>query len=341
MQADDVRLYGRDYSAREWTPEQFDEYERLNPHERPIQFLRRYIGYPNNSKCISAYNGMFRRHWEAGRPVGLFHQIGYTDMEGGYDRGRQHALTAKADAESDRVGWQGQSHIVACMDRFYAKQGYRTLTAKDLSEYMRGFRSVLGDRTGFYGFYDSMRDAINGEWASYYVQCGARSAHIPGIHEWQENNYQPTINGVGTDILELYASPEYAFGIGGPGGGGGLREELGMGDFLIRDPADGECSVVTISATTQSRAVIPNTEVLGVFEEIMQTKARNISTFSAKYLAIEPGSDPVDEQAIIAGVNAGLIPMVLKAIQDLDLGGMPFERQVEAVQEALRRGVGE
>lgn len=336
MQPSDVKMYGRDYSAREWTPEQFDEYELLNPRERPIQFLRRYIGYPGDPKCISAYNGMYRRHWESGRPVGLFHQIGYSDMEGGYDQGRQHALTAKSDAESSRVGWSGESHIVACMDRFYAKAGYRTLTAQDLSEYMRGFRSVLGDRTGFYGFYDSMRDAINGSWASYYVQCGARSAHVPGIHEWQENNYQPLINGVGTDILELYASPEYAFGVKGPGGGQGGFD---MGSYLVRDPADGECSVVTISATTQSRAPIPNPEILAVFEEIMGVKVRNISTWSYRYLAIEPGpEDPVNEQEIIAGVSGGLIPAVLKAIQAIDIDGMTFERQVEAVKTALREG---
>jgi hypothetical protein len=187
------------------------------PHEPRIQFLGRYIGYPTNRKCISHYPGMYQHHLSAGRPSFLFHQIGYSDMEGGYDRGRQHALTAKADAESPRVGWQGESHIVACMDRFYAKQGYRTLTAQDLREYMRGFRSVLGDRAGFYGFYDSMRDAINGGWANFYVQCGARSAHVPGIHCWQENNKQPTIIDAATDILELYCSWEYAFGGDGMG----------------------------------------------------------------------------------------------------------------------------
>lgn len=210
MEIKDVTLWGRDYSAREFTPEDLDRYQRENPRERPVQWLDRYIGYPGNTKCISHYPGMYRRHWEAGRPVSLFHQIGYSDMEGGYDRGRAHAQVAKADAE--RVGWNGESHITACMDRFYAKAGYRTLSAADLRSYMGGFRSVLGDRAGFYGFYDSMRDAIREGWASFYIQCGARSAHVPGIHAWQENNFQPRIFNVATDILELYADPLYAFG---------------------------------------------------------------------------------------------------------------------------------
>lgn len=210
MQKSDVTRWGRDYSAREFTPQEFDRYQRENPGEPPVQWLDRYIGYPRNPKCISHYPGMYRRHWETGRPVSLFHQIGYTDMEGGFNGGRAHAHVAMADAKN--VGWDGESHITACMDRFYAKPGLRTLTAADLREYMRGFRSVLGDRAGFYGFFDSMRSAVQEGWASFFVQCGARSAHIPGIHAWQENNYQPRIFGTGTDILELYCSEEYAFG---------------------------------------------------------------------------------------------------------------------------------
>lgn len=212
MQPSDVKMYGRDYSAREFTDAEFRQYMQQNPSERRVDFLGRYIGYPGNRKCISAYPGRYRHHLDAGRPIFLFHQIGYTDMEGGYNAGRVHATIALNDARSDAVRWDGESHIVACMDRFYAKAGFRTLNSGDLREYMRGFRSVLGDRAGFYGFYDSMRDAIREGWASFYVQCGARSAHVPGIHCWQENNYQPSIFGTGTDILELYCDPAYAFG---------------------------------------------------------------------------------------------------------------------------------
>ena len=221
MQPKDVTLYGRDYSAREFSDAELRAYMKQNPGEVPVSFLGRYIGYPKNKKCMSFYAGMYQHHLEAGRPTFFFHQIGYGDMEGGYAAGRLHAQTAKADAESGAVGWRGESPIVACMDRFYAKQGYRTLGPADLREYMRGFRSVLGDLSGFYGFYDSMRHAIDEDWASFYVQCGARSAHVPGIHAWQENNRQPTIFGTATDILELYANPSTVFGIRAPSGGGG------------------------------------------------------------------------------------------------------------------------
>src|SRR5688572_3620937 len=118
MQPRDVTMYGRDYSAREFTDAEFRRYIRENPSEKPVSFLGRYIGYPNNPKCISHYPGMYQHHLQAGRPSFFFHQIGYTDMEGGYARGREHAQVALADARSDRVRWGGESHIVACMDRF-------------------------------------------------------------------------------------------------------------------------------------------------------------------------------------------------------------------------------
>jgi len=211
MQPSDVKWYGRDYSATDWEPHVLDQYQAQNPNERPVQFLGRYIGYPTNPKCISHYPGLYQRHLEHGRPSFFFHQIGYTDMAGGYEAGRAHAQTAWNDAKSDRVRWDGESHIVACMDRYYVKAGFTTLTREGTRDYMRGFRSVLGDRAGYYGFWDSMQHALAEGWASFYVQCGARSAHVPGIHAWQENNYQPKIYGIATDILELYCSPAYAF----------------------------------------------------------------------------------------------------------------------------------
>lgn len=208
MQSTDVVLWARDYSAREYTPGEFDQYERQNPGERPVQALGRYIGYPWNEKCISHYPGAYRAHWDSGRPVFLFHQIGYSDMGTGYDGGRAHAQTALTDARSSAVGWDGESPIVACFDRFYAKKDYATLTRDQLREYMRGYRSVLGyDLSGFYGFFDSMAHAIAEGWANFTVQCGARSAHVPGIKGWQENNYQPPVLDSQTDIIEIYQSP--------------------------------------------------------------------------------------------------------------------------------------
>lgn len=321
MRVEDVTLWGRDYSAREFTPEEFDRYQRENPAERPVQWLDRYIGYPGNSKCISHYPGMYRRHWESGRPVSLFHQIGYSDMEGGYNRGRDHAQVAKADAE--RVGWRGESHITACMDRFYAKQGYPTLTRAHLAEYMRGFRSVLGDRVGFYGFYDSMRDAISEGWASFYVQCGARSAHVPGIHAWQENNYQPRIFGTATDILELYCSWDHAFG------GGGMSEQDARNGFTDAMKA----------AADSVRTGAPNELAKSFMAMVAQAPITN--PFD-KYTA------PLTDW--IVGTNASASKAAEKAVADIeedklaqafqDLGvsfsGASPAQVKEAVAEALR-----
>jgi len=208
MQRSDAVLLGRDYSAREFTPEELKLYQQQNPNDPPIQALGRYIGYPSNAKCISHYPGAYKAHWESGRPVFLFHQIGYTDMGGGYDAGRGHAQVAVNDARSSAVGWNGESPIVACFDRYYIKKDYPTLTREQLRSYMEGYRSVVGfELSGFYGFYDSMRHCVEEAWANFKVQCGAREHHVPGIDAWQENNFQPKIFGTGTDILEIYRDP--------------------------------------------------------------------------------------------------------------------------------------
>lgn len=209
MQSKDVKAYGADYSAREFTPAEIGQYPGVK-----IDFLIRYIGYPTNRKCISYYPGAYKAHVNAGRPVGLYHQIGYGDMEGGEDAGRAHGQIALADARSSRVGWDGESPIIACLDRFKAKQGYRTLTTSDLRAYMKGFRGVVGSATGWYSFYDAMQAAIDEKWANFYIQCGARSAHIPGIDAWQENNEQPRLLGTPTDRLELYKPLNEVFGTG-------------------------------------------------------------------------------------------------------------------------------
>lgn len=270
MQPSDVTLYGRDYSAREYTDEQFQRYMNAFPHEPRIDFLGRYIGYPTNKKCVSYYPGMYQHHLKAGRPSFFFHQIGYGDMEGGYAAGRQHAIVAFTDATSSRVQWNGESHIVACMDRFYAKPGYRTLGPADLREYMRGFRSILGDRAGFYGFYDSMRDAIREGWASFYVQCGARSAHVPGIHAWQENNRQPTIIDAATDILELYCTPEYAFGKSTS-----VLEE-GEGMYLAKGDGNDAAYMVDITTFGRCKDHIETTDELAALEALLGQKTRTV-----------------------------------------------------------------
>lgn len=214
MQSKDVTAYGADYSAREFHPNEMDGYPGVR-----IDFLFRYIGYPGNPKCISFYPGAYRTHVEAGRPVGLYHQIGYGDFTGGESAGREHAQTALRDARSWTVGWDGESPLVACFDRrmaAFTRNGvyYAPISLQTVRDYMRGFKSVAGSVTGFYGFEDTMGPAIDEGWADFTMQCGARSAHIPGITGWQENNYQPSLLGIGTDRLELYKRLDEVFGNG-------------------------------------------------------------------------------------------------------------------------------
>lgn len=212
MRPEDVKAFGADYSAAEFTPEQLDHYPEVK-----ISWLARYIGYPSNRKCISYYPGAYLAHTRAGRPVALYHQVAYRDFEGGAASGRAHAQIALEDARSSRVGWDGESPIIACFDRrmaSFTRQGttYRAILLDEVRDYVAGFRSVAGSVTGFYGFEDTMGPAVQEGWASFYMQCGARSAHIPGITAWQENNVQPTLLGIGTDRLELYRTLPGVFG---------------------------------------------------------------------------------------------------------------------------------
>jgi hypothetical protein len=206
MRPDDVTAYGCDYSAREFTPDEINRYPGVW-----ISWLARYIGYPGNRKCISAYPGAYQRHTNSGRPVVLFHQVAYRDFEGGYASGRAHAQIALADARSKAVGWDGETPILAVFDRRMPEKRengaliYRAIPLNEVRDYMRGFVSVLGYETaGFYGFEDTMRPCVDEDWVRFRMQCGARSAHIPGISSWQENNEQPLLLGTQTDRLELY-----------------------------------------------------------------------------------------------------------------------------------------
>lgn len=233
MEPKDVTAYGCDYSAREFSPKQIDGYPGV-----PIKWLARYIGYPGNPKCISAYPGAYKAHTEAGRPVVLYHQIGYRDFEGGYGSGRTQAQAALADARSKAVGWDGETPIIACFDRrmpAFARGGvtYRAIPLDEVRNYVAGFRSVLGHGTsGFYGFEDTMVHAIVEDWARFTMQCGARSAHVKGISAWQENNEQPLLLGTQTDRLELYIP------ISDIGGDDemGLREEIAAAAKDINHP---------------------------------------------------------------------------------------------------------
>jgi hypothetical protein len=199
-----TKAYGLDYSARELSPQEIDAFNRANPGT-PISFLIRYIGYPGNRKCISAYPGALRAHEKSGRRVLLVHQVAYNDFLGGYGAGAAHAHLSIADAE--RQGWQHDTPIFAAYDRFLAgnpANGITPMTLAQVQDYVRGFRSVLGDLAGLYGFYDVMGPAVRGQWTKWFWQCGAESALVPGVQFYQWNNGRVSPGGMECDLNKSY-----------------------------------------------------------------------------------------------------------------------------------------
>lgn len=197
--------FGLDYSARELSPREIDEYNRANPHQ-PISFLIRYIGYPTNKKCISRYPGALRAHEESGRKVLLVHQVAYQDFAGGYNAGVAHARLSVADAE--RSGWKWDRPIFAALDRYMAAhdpaRGIFPISLQTCREYVAGFRSVLGDLAGLYGFYDVLGPAVREQWVKWFWQCGAESALVPGVQIYQWNNGRVYPGGLECDLNKSY-----------------------------------------------------------------------------------------------------------------------------------------
>ncbi len=107
--------YGADYSASELSPSELDGFTDYD-----IRFLIRYIGWPDNPKCISHYPGAYHAHVNAGRMVLLVAEQGTGDPAGGFGGGAAMAQRALNDARS--VGYPASlpifcwSHSASGMD---------------------------------------------------------------------------------------------------------------------------------------------------------------------------------------------------------------------------------
>lgn len=205
----EVKAYGLDYSAGELSPRQIDDYNRANP-DRPISFLVRYIGYPNRRKCISYYPGALASHEAAGRPVLLVHQDAYQDFADGEDAGRAHGLLSVLDAE--RAGWRWDRPIFAAFDRWLNShdpaRGIYPISLDTVRDYMRGFRSVLGDHAGLYGFGDVMGPCVAEDWVRWRWQCGAETAVVQGVQLYQSNRGYVYPGGIQSDLNLSYVDIE-------------------------------------------------------------------------------------------------------------------------------------
>ena len=191
--------YGADYSAHELPPSALDRCTQYN-----IRFLIRYIGYPDNPKCISHYPGAYQAHVRAGRLVLLAAENDTNDPALGFAGGVAMAKRALADAA--RIHYPASLPIFFCSDAWLAEHNITLTTAM---AYLDGAASVIGKaRTGAYGFRDFIKAAKAGHHARYLWLCGAppTDAEVaqgwPHIYQW--NGGTVPLGGVTADLDWAY-----------------------------------------------------------------------------------------------------------------------------------------
>jgi hypothetical protein len=127
-------------------------------------------------------------------------------------------------------------------------------------------------------------------------------------------------------------------------GDGGAKELEMSGVFLRRGADTGRCFIVEISTQVRAKWHIPNTEILEVISTLTKLKAEDVPDWTLDYIGNSDGPPPipvdVDEDALAAAVSEGVIPAVVRALQDLPTEGLSVEETVEAVREAMRTGAG-
>lgn len=198
-------VYGTDYSAREFSPQELDAFK----HVYDLRFLMRYIGYPSNPKCISHYPGAFAAHEAAGRTVLLVIENQVYDPRGGYIAGQAMANLALRDARA--IGYPENRPIFFCSDAWLASNGISVDTAM---RYLDGAASVLGaDRVGAYGFRDFVVPARQGNHARYIWLAGTAptdaevAAHICDIYQSNQGFISPGTEPMQSDLNWAYSNP--------------------------------------------------------------------------------------------------------------------------------------
>lgn len=192
--------YGADYSARELTPAELDAFTAYD-----IRFLIRYIGWPDNPKCISHYPGAYQAHVNAGRMVLLAAENTGSDPAGGFSGGVAMAQRALSDANS--IGYPATLPIFFCADGWLSSNNIPVEVAMS---YLDGAASVAGHaRTGAYGFRDFIEAANAGGHASWLWLCGSAPTDAelaegwPHFYQWNNGTIDP--GGVAADLDWAYA----------------------------------------------------------------------------------------------------------------------------------------
>jgi hypothetical protein len=210
--------YGADYSARELSPAELDQFT-----EYDIRFLIRYIGWPDNPKCISHYPGAYQAHVQAGRTVLLAAEYNSSDPAGGFAGGAAMARRALSDANS--IGYPAGLPIFFCADGWLTASNISVATAM---AYLDGAASVMGRaRTGAYGFRDFIQAALAGAHATWLWLCGSAPTDAevaqgwPHFYQWNNGTINP--GGMAADLDWAYPGVMGALSTGGqpPGSGNG------------------------------------------------------------------------------------------------------------------------
>ena len=220
-------VYGADYSARELSPSELDRFTKYD-----IRFLIRYIGWPDNPKCISHYPGAYQAHVNAGRMVLLVAEQSASDPAGGYAGGVAMAQQALRDARA--VGYPDSLPIFFCADGWLAANNISVGTAM---AYLDGAASVVGrPRTGAYGFRDFIEPARAGGHARWLWLCGTAPTDVevaegwPHFYQWNNGTISP--GGVEADLDWAYPGVLDALRAAGPqaqGQGNGQSPASGPG----------------------------------------------------------------------------------------------------------------
>jgi Domain of unknown function (DUF1906) len=203
--------YGADYSAGELSPAELDRFSTYD-----LRFLLRYIGWPDNPKCISHYPGAYQKLADSGRVVLLVAEQGTTDPAGGHDAGVAMAQRALDDAAS--VGYPETLPIFFCADGWLSLAGIPVDTAMS---YLDGAASVLGkQRIGGYGFRDFIQAAKAGGHAEWLWLCGSApddgelAQGWPHLYQWNGAHIYP--GGLEADLNWAYPGVLEALRANGP-----------------------------------------------------------------------------------------------------------------------------
>lgn len=160
----------------------------------------RYIG--DGSEWKQIHRSEYEAYVRAGLDVLLVSELRTTDAwetgddyAAGVARARRALADARAEGIPDTVpiAWAADAHATAGQ-------------VQEALQYGRGFQSVLGGRTGVYGFMEVVRAAKNAGLGSWWWVAGSKpsAADQQWVTFWQRNIGTRTVSGTVCDINDLY-----------------------------------------------------------------------------------------------------------------------------------------